>query len=86
MSYIIFFMCIAIMGWIFGVWVPWWGVCILIGLTIWKLNKVGNLGDVLGSCVLALLTFVATSSCFINGGVTLTQVGEFISIVFTGGK
>lgn len=82
MSYIIFFMCIAIMGWILGVWVPWWGVCILIGLTIWKLNKVGDLG----SCALALLTFVSTISCFINGDVTLTQVGEFISVVFTGGK
>ena len=76
---------LAVMGWLAGVWLPWWVLlCIYVGCGLAMINTRG-LSSVIQNISIGFFCCVSLAVGFVFGEVTLLQVGIFIKMAFTGG-
>lgn len=76
---------VCLIGWIVGVWLPWY---IAAGLNILAMISwcKSDVSGIAGNMLFSVFCIIASLSCFIFGDTTLIQIGEFIVMLFTGGK
>ncbi|AHK11495.1 hypothetical protein S140_88 [Shewanella sp. phage 1/40] len=79
---------VAMIGWLIGVWVPWWVVAAMwcgYGINL-CLGKQSGLDGVIGSFLWGIILITATVSGYIFGDVTFAMIWDWLVMVFTGGK
>jgi hypothetical protein len=79
---------VCLIGWVVGVWVPWWIVAATwcgYGINL-CLSKQSGLDQLLGSFLWGILLITASVSGFIFGDVAFVDIWNWLAKVFTGGK
>jgi hypothetical protein len=79
---------VCLIGWVLGAWVPWWIVAAMwcgYGLKL-CLSKQSGLEGVIGSFLWGILLIIASVSGFVFGDVTFMMIGNWLVMMFTGGK
>jgi hypothetical protein len=87
-SMIITIVFVCLMGWVVGVWVPWWVVASMwcgYGVKL-CMSKQSGLDNAIGDFLWGILLVIASVSGFIFGDVTFVDIGDWLFTVFTGGK
>ena len=79
---------VCTLGWVVGVWVPWY---IAAGLNVmamlsWLKADVNGLEGLITLMLFSVFCIITSLSSFIFGDTTFTQIGYFIVTLFTGGN
>ena len=83
----IFFLVSSIVGWLLGIWLPWWAIICVLLIVIYIGNKTG-FGEGLSAIPIAIATSIMCLLMvivgFATGNVTFMQLFGFTKILFTG--
>ncbi len=83
---ILFFAFSCIIGWLLGIWLPWYGILIAsIALVVneIRLDRCGLDGALVAISAFACSAIMVLVG-FISGDVSFSQIGGFIAMLFTG--
>jgi hypothetical protein len=77
---------VCALGWVVGVWVPWY---IAAGLNVmamlsWLKSDGKGVSDIVSNMLLSVFCIIVSLSCFIFGDNTFAQIGKFLVMLFTG--
>lgn len=84
---VVSFIVAGLIGWLLGVWLPWWAICcVLAYFAIAGFRGAFNGGLEVILIILTAIVFCAAMvfSGFATGDVTLMQLFGFVKVAFTG--